>query len=519
MADQEVQEVTYSRGESYSRSSRRGNRKKQNKQELNREFQEQMVPTRYWLILLLSALTSLLTVANPLLSSLANNSQSQNIYAGLAMQAGQEPYESFFGTSGVLYYLLTYVGSFFNTTIGLALLQWIALGIAGIYFYKIMAYFSRSQATADNLLIWFYLFIFALDFGGLYASLFALPFLLTSIWFLIRYFENAVRDEVFILYGIDAAIVFMIYPKSALLWIVSSLVLLVYNIRNRHLARGIYQLLGTLFGFLLIVYSVGYYAFVSQILGLAVQQTFFYNISLSFSYSNILWTLLAVLGFLVLTGFFKNFLQTIVSLGDGRHGYIKAIILLTFVSQLIFIIGNENFELSQLTILFPYGFILAVLHLRPLVQENSDGEVQIRRGDLDYLKSSLYLPLVACVMIPMQSLWAYWDQGDIYQERLQVSQYIQENSDASDTIYAWDNSAQVYLKSGRLSAGRIITAAPYLNTETNQSSITYDLNKNKAAFIVVNQEIPLLDGVKSNLEANYTKVELQTEKLVLYKKK
>ena len=54
--------------------------------------------------------------------------------------------------------------------------------------------------------------------------MFALPFILTSIWFLVRYFENVVTDEVFILYGIDAALVFLIYPKSLILWVVAGIV-------------------------------------------------------------------------------------------------------------------------------------------------------------------------------------------------------------------------------------------------------------------------------------------------------
>ncbi len=514
----EEQELTYSRKESYSRGSRKDNRKKYQETTFNHQFRDELVDAKVWPAVIWSAIVSFLTVANPFFTSLATNLQSQSLYAGMAMQAGQSPYASFFGTSGVLYYLLTYVGSLFGNAVGLMILQGVALSVAGVYFYKIIAYFSRSQATADNLLVWFYLFLLALDFGGLYASIFAMPFLLTSIWFLIRYFENAVRDEAFILYGIDAALVFMIYPKSALLWIVSSLVLLVYNARNRHIARGIYQLLGTVFGFLLIIYSIGYYTFVEQILGMAIQQTFFYNISLNFTYSDILWTILLVSCFLLVTGFFKNFLQTMVSLGDGRHSYIKWTVLLTFFAQLVFIIGNENFEVSQLTILFPYGFILAVIHLRPIVQEHQGEEIRVRRGDVDYLKASFYLPLLACIAIPMQSLWMYWSQGDVYKERLEIATYISENSEARDTIYAWDDSAQIYLKSGRLSAATIITAEPYLNTKANQSSITYDLNKNKAAFIVVNNALPLLQDVQTNLETNYTKVELETEALTLYKK-
>lgn len=79
--------------------------------------------------------------------------------------------------------------------------------------------------------------------------MFALPFLLTSVWFLVRYFENAVRDEAFILYGIDAALVFLIYPKSLILWLVAGLVLFIFNIQHRQVTRGIYQLLATILVF------------------------------------------------------------------------------------------------------------------------------------------------------------------------------------------------------------------------------------------------------------------------------
>jgi hypothetical protein len=201
--------------EAYSRRSRRGGKRRHHSpstNQLNEEFRESLPPTRILPALWWSAVLSLLSVANPLLTGLSSNLQSQNLYAGFAMAAGQSPYGDFFGTSGVLFYLLTLVSYLLKSSIGLAVFQFIALFIAGIYFHKIMAYFSRSRENADQLTVWFYLFILAAGFGGVYASIFALPFLLTSIWFLVRYFENGVRDEMFIFYGIDAALVFMIYP-------------------------------------------------------------------------------------------------------------------------------------------------------------------------------------------------------------------------------------------------------------------------------------------------------------------
>ena len=64
-----------------------------------------------------------------------------------------------------------------------------------------------------------------------------------------------------------------------------------------------------------------------------------------------------------------------------------------------------------------------------------------------------------------------------------------------------------------------MTAEPYLTTEANQAQIVYDLNKNEAQFIVVNQKIALLDGVKSNLERYYEVLDLGTSDLVVYQKK
>lgn len=513
-------EADYKQTEQYSRKRRSGARRRQEGVPFNEDFKQQLLPTRLGPALFWSVLLSLLSVGNPFLTSFATNIQSQNLYAGFAMQAGQSPYGDFFGTNGVLYYLIAFVGSFFDSSIGLAILQFVALLIAGIFFYKIVAYFSRTQETASNFSHWFYLFILALNFGGLYASIFALPFLLTSIWFLIRYFEKAVKDEAFILYGIDAALVFLIDPKSAVLWLVAFLVLLVYNAQHRQMARGFYQLLASLFGFLLIVYSVGYYTFVEQILGMAIQQTFFYNIRLNFGYEGILWTAGLVLGVLVVTGFLKHILMTIASLGQKQHTYIKVVVLLGFLVQTLFIIGNPNFDLNQLTVLFPYGFVMAVAHMK--VQPSESEELEDMEGEeppvVSYLKTSLFLPILACLVIPIQPIYTYFLQADVHQERSQIAQYIRENSEATDTIYAWDDSAQVYLQSERLAAATIITAEPYLNTEENQTSVTYDLNKNQASYIVVRNGLVMLEAVKANLEANYSKVDLGTSQLSLYQK-
>lgn len=501
----EIDDVVVPVEETYRRS-----RKAARKQlvSLNEDFKRNLLKTKVWPALVWSLVLTIFSVANPLLTSYATNMQTQGLYAGMAMMSGQNPYGDFFGTNGVLYYLLALVGQLAGGFIVFGLLQFIALFIAGIYFYKIMAYFSQSEFLATSTSHWFYLFIFALGFGGLYAEIFALPFLLTSIWFLVRYFEQAVKDEAFILYGIDAALVFLIHPKSLILWVVAGLVLLVFNAQHRQMARGVYQLLASIFGFLLVLYSVGYYTFEAQILGRAIQQTFLYNLDLDFQHGNLYWALAVVAAFLLLSGFLKNFIQTLISFRQGKHTYIKVLILLTFLVQLVFIIGNVNFQWSLLLTLLPYGFVMSLIHLK---EDSDEGE------EKGYLRRQFFLPILICLGIVAQPVYSYLIQGDLIADRGKVASYISDQTQATDKIYVWDNSASIYLTSQRLSAATIITAEPYVNTEDNKSSLIYDLNKNEAKFVVVNKHIPIQEDIKANIEAQYQPVQT-TSYFTIYQK-
>ena len=49
-----------------------------------------------------SVLVSLTSVINPLLTNLATNLQSQNLYAGWALAQGEVAYANIYGTSGLL---------------------------------------------------------------------------------------------------------------------------------------------------------------------------------------------------------------------------------------------------------------------------------------------------------------------------------------------------------------------------------------------------------------------------------
>lgn len=487
----------------------RRQRKNSQSQELNlnEEFNDKLLDTKIWPAIIWSLLLSIFSVANPFLTSFATNLQTQNLYAGMAMMFGQVPYGNFFGTNGVLYYLLAWLGHIDGGFLVFGLLQFIFLVISGIYFYKIIAYFGQSDYLATSFSHWFYIFIFALGFGGLYAEIIVLPFILMTIWFLVRYFENALRDEGFILYGINLALTFLIYPKGSILWLVASLVLIVFNIRNQQKARGIYQFLATVLGFLLVMYAVGYYAFDSEILGTAIQQTFLYNLRLDFQYTDLYLTIAMVSGFLLLSGFFKSMVQTLISFGQGKHTYIKIILLLAFLVQLLLIVGTDHYYWSYLLNLVPYGFVMGIVHLQDDSVDEEDG----------YLHLQFFLPLFICLGIFAQPAYAYLLQGELVADRENVAQYISEQTEEADKIYVWDNSASIYLDSQRLSSATLTNVEPYLNTTENKNSLIYDLNKNDATYVVVNKNLPILDDVKTNLETQYKSVQT-TDHFIIYQK-
>ncbi|HEM6290670.1 TPA: quinol oxidase [Streptococcus suis] len=472
------------------------------------EFKDKLPQAKIWPALIWSLVLSLVSVANPYLTILATNLQTQNLYAGMAMMSGQHPYGDFFATNGILFYLMSLLGYIGGSFIVFGFLQFIALFIAGVYFYKIMVYFSQSERLATSSSHWFYIFIASLGFGGLYAEVFVLPFVLASLWFLVRYFANAVGDEAFILYGIEAALAFLIYPQSLLLWLLAGFILFVFNTQQRQMARGFYQLLASIFGLLLILYSVGYYAFEAEILGTAIQQTLIYNLRLEFLSTEGVTTLAMFSAFLLFSGFLKNIFQTLLSIGRGRNNYFKVLMLLIFLTQSIFIIGKPNFQLSQLLLLLPFGFIMAVLPM----QDSSEGNKED-----GYLGRQFFLPVVVALGIVIQPAYTYLVQGDLLAERIDIAQYIRENSDSNDKIFTWDNSASIYLSSRRLSSASIVATEPFLITDENQRSLIFDLNRNEASFIVVNKGIPLLDDITSNLELQYKQVE-SYDHFVIYQK-
>lgn len=472
-------------------------------------------------LLLASLLISVFSVANPLLTFLADSSQSQYLYGSQAMLAGQTPYLDFYTSQGLIYYLIGILGNLLGTTIILALGQAVALYFSGATFYKMTVYLTGQKAVGQQLLWFFYLILASFGFGGLYAPIFAFPFLLKGLWFLLRYFDGGVSDESFIWYGINGALVFLIDPKAALLWLVAGFLLLIYNIRRQAKARGFYQFLATFFGFSLVIYLAGYYTVLHKNFGQAIEQTFLYQIEeLSFGHAGSLHNILYVLVFLAASGLLTSLIYGAIGLGRGGDRNFKILLYLMFVIHLVESLASPSFSTANLIILIPFGLLLTGTFMannpKLLRRRDAEGEEDLDFPHKSYLRINTFLPLLTVAYLVAYPVWFFLSEGEIRSERQEAVTYIRDNSQVEDKIYAWDSSAHAYLDSQRWAAAQLITPDTYLANQDNRDNLVLDLGYDRAKFVLVKQSQTLEEGVTRQLADRYQEVNLDLKHFKLY---
>lgn len=475
-------------------------------------------------LLLLSFLFSFFSAANPIFIDFADSVQSQFLYAGKAMLAGQVPYTDFYASSGLIYYFIGGLGNLLSSSWLLMFFQVIALYFAGSGFYKTIVYLSGQRAVGQQLIGVFYLLLGVMGFGGLYATLFALPFIMNALWHLIRYFSGNLSDEAFIWYGINGGVVFLIDPKSFLVWLLAGLVLLVYNIRTGQKARGFYQALGTFFGFSLLVYSLGYYTVLNKNFGPAIQQTFLYQLEeLSFSHAGGLQNMLLALLFLLGTGLLTSLFYGVLAVKRGGDRDFKVLLYLLFLLYLAESLASPHFSAASLLILVPFGLLLTGAHMgNPSVfAKGIKGQVDYDNDQVtkSYFALNGFLPVLALVYLLAYPAWTFLTSGQERADRQTAAAYIQDKAAADTRVYAWDDSALVYLKSQRWSSAEITTPDTYLTNSDNRDDLTLTLTRDKTKFILVNHSEEVPAELTKHLTDNYQTVDLDLKNFTLYQLK
>ena len=470
-----------------------------------------------------SVLVSLTSVINPLLTNLATNLQSQNLYAGWALTQGEVAYANIYGTSGLLYYLVSWLGNLFLGQLLFLLFQVVALTLAGIYLFQTISQITVRSGLARQITILFYLFVLTLGFGGTYSIIFAFPFIFRSLYHLVKYLQGRVRDESFIRFGMVGALAFLIEPAFSLLFYsLTTLFLLLYNIADKRKARGFYQLLASLLGFSLVFYPLGYYTVLNGSFGVAISQVTYVLEAFRLNSSYLLDHLLYY-GLLFLGLGFATALMTAFALKEeptAARG-MRFIGLLGLPISFIGVLGLPEKGAYQLLTTLPFALLLLALWLD--TGGDRDGHERRHRKPTQassrnrYLGKQLFLPLfVMLYLVAYPFVNEYILSNGVSAERNLVAQHIRENSTSKDSIYAWDNTASLYKKSQRLSAVSLLSPSLYTGTEENRIFLRNALNEASPKFILVNKDVKLFSDVKKKISQDYEEVNLKLNHFKLY---
>ena len=479
-------------------------------------------------ILILSLILSIFSISVPCFTDFANNIQSQNLYIAKMFANGSLPYSDFFATGGFFYYLLVSLAFRLGSTLWLIPIQFLTYYLSGSYLYKTVMHMTNKKEIATLISIIFYVTNGTLGFGGLYPIQFAMPFVLGAIFFLTRYFAGHSRDEAFILYGFAGTAGALFEARTLIFWILSLVTIFVYNLVNKHFARGFYQVLCIIFGNILVLYLCLYFILNLQITSDYINQVLVYNFTqLAVEKNDFLLTLayqsFAVIGSGLLVGALTTSNHL---LGDAKDKSIKWVLLLSFIFTVVYSLFSQSFGLYSILNIVPYGLVLTALSLDDAIKKRAERTSHRRRNGNQihtlkvfgiFLSRNYFLPIaVFAFAFAMPIIMFLFNLGN-NTERSTVANYLAKNTKKDETIYVYDSSAKIYLESGRKAASQFVL--PELNTakSSHQKALSDTIIQDSAQYIVVQQDTQLPSDVKSTLSKNYKKAPVKgVERYTVY---
>ena len=479
-------------------------------------------------ILILSLILSIFSISVPYFTDFSNNIQSQNLYIAKMFANGSLPYSDFFATGGFFYYLLVSLAFRLGSTLWLIPIQFLSYYLSGSYLYKTVMHMTNKKEIATLISIIFYVTNGTLGFGGLYPIQFAMPFVLGAIFFLTRYFAGHSRDEAFILYGFAGTAGALFEARTLIFWILSLVTIFIYNLVNKHFARGFYQVLCIIFGNILVLYLCLYFILNLQITSDYINQVLVYNFTqLAVEKNDFLLTLayqsFAVIGSGLLIGALTTSNHL---LGDAKDKSIKWVLLLSFIFTVVYSLFSQSFGLYSILNIVPYGLVLTALSLDDAIKKRAERTSHRRRNGNQihtlkvfgiFLSRNYFLPIaVFAFAFAMPIIMFLFNLGN-NTERSTVANYLAKNTKKDETIYVYDSSAKIYLESSRKAASQFVL--PELNTakSSHQKALSDTIIQDSAQYIVVQQDTQLPSDVKSTLSKNYKKAPVKgVERYTVY---
>ena len=479
-------------------------------------------PLPFFSVVIWSLAATAVSVILPLIFGLVSPQQMQDLYTGWALHQSGQIYTDYYGSNGLLYYVLIYLS---QGSILFALVEWLALFGAGVFLFKSADALTGRGEQARQLLLVFYLFVGSLGFGGSYAVVVALPFLFYSFSLVADYLDDPSNDKGFLRIGMSLALAFFLSPiPTTLFAAILALSLFGFNIAKRRFDHGLYQFFASALGFSLIFYPIGYYTVLTGTFGDAIGHTLYPVVTLGFLSNTKLIDNATFYGLLALAlGLLTLIVSGIVQSKPAKQYAVSIMASLgLLVSLILLILSKEPLHGSRLAVVLPFLTLLLLTNIK----EGLPGRTSRRRSTESsslfgrYLKGNFYLPLVAIVyLLFLPVLSRYISHPSTYQEREQLASLVKQQTSSEDRVYAWDDRPDFYRASERLAPTSLVTPTLYTASDENKSKLVNDLKETPPKMILVNQKVTLWPDVENLLSEKYELVKTDTSQFKLYKSK
>lgn len=476
----------------------------------------------FFSILIWSLFTTVISGVVPFIFGLVSPQQMQDFYTGWALHQNGQIYTDYYGSNGLLYYLLIYLS---QGSILFALVEWVALFGAGFFLFKSANTLTGQRGQVRQLLAIFYLLVASLGFGGSYAVIVAMPFLFYAFSLIADYLENPINDKGFLLVGMSLALAFFLSPIPTLLFALAlALMLLGFNIAKRRFVHGLYQFFASALGFSIIFYPIGYYTVVTGTFGDAISHTLYPVATLGLLSNTKLIDNAAFYGSLALAlGLLTLIVSGIVQSKPAKQYAVSIVASLGLLVSLgLLILSKEPLHGSRLAVVLPSLTLLLLTNIKVGLPDRTSRRRSAESSSLfgRYLKGNLYLPLVAIVyLLSLPALSRYISHPSTYQEREQLASLVKQQTSSEDRVYAWDNRPDFYRASERLAPSSLVTPTLYTASDENKTKLVNDLKENQPKMILVNQKVALWSDVESLLSEKYELVQTDSKEFKLYKSK
>ena len=310
---------------------------------------------------------------------------------------------------------------------------------------------------------------------------------------------------------------------SLVFYLVAFLVLSAYNISVKKKVHGLYQFLAALVGFSFLFYPLGYYTVLNGSFGLAISQILYPLESLRFAGQHLLYNGLLYGGLIIGIGLVFSWVRSFSLPANSLERFLQLFSFFASLILVLFVFFLPDQGAYQLLPVLPFFLILLSMWLgkSKLKRGGRHSRVQKSTSILGtYVAKNAFLPLLAVTYLIGSPLVNHYilSSGEA-SERVSAANYIKDKAKKTDKIYAWDKTAALYQASRHLSAVPILTPSLYQGTDENKMALARSLKENAPTYILVNNQVPVLQDVQKQIQKNYEKTDLELHHFKLYKLK